>query len=376
MSPGPLDGLRVDTVGSLLRPPALGEAFARWRRGELPTGALHEVQDEAVREVVRAQEKVGLPVVVDGEYRRSTFMDGFADVAGYGDLAANLWAAHARRSLGGSAAERTEAPSASSATVATEPLRLVHNMPREEFVFAQGATDVPVKTTVLGPDRIFQTFDAEGSRAVYPDPWAFLDDVVAVERDLVAGLVDAGCRYVHVDAPGFTAYVDAPSLERFRARGYDPADLLTRTIAAENAVIRDTPGTTFGLHICRGNEQGHWHREGPYDAIAEQLFSELEHQRLLLEYDTERAGSFDPLRFVRPGTTAVLGVVSTKSARVETVDEIVARVDEAARHVPVERLAISPQCGFASTIEGNDLTPDQQWRKFEVLLEAAERIWG
>lgn len=376
MSAGPLDRVRVDSVGSLLRPPALGEAFARWRRGEIDTGTLREAQDEAVRDVVRTQEKVGLPVVVDGEYRRSTFMDSFADVAGYGELAANLWAAHARRSLDAAEGDRAEAPSASSATVATEPLRLVHNMPREEFSFAQGCTDVPVKTTILGPDRVFQTFDAEGSRAVYPDPWAFLEDVVTVERDIVAGLLDAGCRYVHVDAPGFTAYVDPPSLERLRARGLDPADVLARTLAAENAVVRDFPGTTFGLHVCRGNEQGHWHREGHYDAIAEQVFSGLEHDRLLLEYDTERAGSFAPLRFVRPGTTVVLGVVSTKSARVETVDEVVARVEEAARHLPLEQLAVSPQCGFASVIEGNDLTPDQQWRKFEVLLSAAERLWG
>ncbi|MDD7938358.1 hypothetical protein PHK61_07995 [Actinomycetospora lutea] len=368
--------LRVDSVGSLLRPPALSATFARWRRGEIDTGTLEEAQDEAVREVVRAQEKVGLPVVVDGEYRRSTFMDSFADVAGYADLAADLWAAHAARSLDVDAPERAEAPSASSATVATEPLRLVHNRPREEFAFAQGCTDVPVKTTVLGPDRVFATFDAEGSRAVYPDPWAFLDDVVAVEREIVAGLVDAGCRYVHMDAPGITAYVDPPSLERMRRRGLDTAEVLTRTLAAENAVVRGFPGTTFGLHVCRGNEQGHWHREGHYDAVAEQVFAGLEHDRLLLEYDTERAGSFAPLRFVRPGTTVVLGVVSTKSARVETVDEVVARVEEAARHLPVEQLAISPQCGFASTIEGNDLTPDAQWRKFEVLLEAAARIWG
>jgi 5-methyltetrahydropteroyltriglutamate--homocysteine methyltransferase len=368
--------LRVDSVGSLLRPPSLGEAFARWRRGEIDTGTLHEAQDTAVRDVVRAQEKVGLPVVVDGEYRRATFMDSFADVAGYGDLAANLWAAHARRTLDAAEGDRAEAPSASSATIATEPLRLVHNMPREEFAFAQGLTDVPVKTTILGPDRVFQTFDAEGSRAVYPDPWLFLDDVVAVERDIVAGLVDAGCRYVHVDAPGLTAYVDPPSLDRLRRRGLDPADVLTRTLAAENAVVRGFAGTTFGLHLCRGNEQGHWHREGHYDPIAEQVFSELEHDRILLEYDTERAGTFAPLRFVRPGTTVVLGVVSTKSARVETVDEVVARVEEAARHLPLDQLAISPQCGFASTIEGNDLTPDDQWRKFEVLLSAAERIWG
>ncbi|MEJ2863640.1 cobalamin-independent methionine synthase II family protein [Actinomycetospora flava] len=376
MSSGPLDDLRVDNVGSLLRPPSLIEAFARFRSGGLSPETLRDAQDDAVREVVRAQEKVGLPVVVDGEYRRSTFMDSFAEVDGYRELGGNLWASHADRVLDAAAGDRAEAPSASSATVATERLRLRESAPRREFVFAQDCTDRPVKTTLLGPDRIFQTFDAAGSSAVYPDPWAFLDDVVAVERDIVAGLVDAGCRYVHVDAPGLTAYVDPPSLERFRRRGLDPAELLTRTLAAENAVVRDTPGTTFGIHLCRGNEQGHWHREGSYDAIAEQVFGELTHQRLLLEYDTERAGTFRALRFVRPGTTVVLGVVSTKSARVETVDEVVARIEDAARYVALDRLAISPQCGFASTIEGNDLTADEQWRKFDVLLRAAETVWG
>ncbi|GLZ49043.1 5-methyltetrahydropteroyltriglutamate--homocysteine S-methyltransferase [Actinomycetospora sp. NBRC 106375] len=376
MTGGPLDTLRVDNVGSLLRPAALGDAFARHRRGDLEDTALHAAQDEAVRDVLGEQEKVGLPVLTDGEFRRSTFMESFAEVAGYAELGDNLWRAHARRALDRDAPERAEAPSAASATVATEPLRLVRNVPLEEFRFAQGCTDRPVKSTVLGPDRVFQTFDAAGSRDVYPDRWAFLDDVVAVERDIVAGLVGAGCRYVHMDAPGFTAYVDAPSIERFRAKGLDPADLLTRTLAAENAVVAGFPDTTFGVHVCRGNEQGHWHREGHYDAIAEQLFSGLAHQRILLEYDTDRAGTFEPLRFVRPGAVVVLGVVSTKSARVETVDEVVGRVEEATRHLPLEQLAISPQCGFASTLEGNDLTADDQWRKFDVLLRAAELVWG
>ncbi|MHC1559956.1 cobalamin-independent methionine synthase II family protein [Actinomycetospora sp. C-140] len=373
---GALDALRVDNVGSLLRPPALGEAFARHRRGEIDDAALHVAQDEAVRDVIGEQEKVGLPVLTDGEFRRSTFMESFAEVAGYTELGDNLWRAHARRALDRDAPERAEAPSASSATVATEPLRLVRNVPLEEFRFAQGCTDRPVKSTVLGPDRVFQTFDIAGSRDVYPDRWAFLDDVVAVERDIVAGLVGAGCRYVHMDAPGFTAYVDAPSIERFRAKGLDPAELLTRTLAAENAVVAGFPDTTFGVHVCRGNEQGHWHREGHYDAIAEQLFSGLAHQRILLEYDTDRAGTFAPLRFVRPGAVVVLGVVSTKSARVETVDELTAAVERASAYLPLEQLAISPQCGFASTLEGNDLTADDQWRKFDVLLRAAELIWG
>jgi 5-methyltetrahydropteroyltriglutamate--homocysteine methyltransferase len=374
---GSLDRLRVDNVGSLLRPPEVKEAVLRYASGEITAAQLEAVQNDAIRQVIREQEKHGLPVLVDGEFRRATFMESFAEVTGFTDFARNLWSVHASRQLdrSGSGA-RVVAPSAATRTRATAPLRLARNRPREEYEFAQALTDRPVKVTLLGPDRLFQTYDGDGSREVYSDHWAFLDAVVAVEREIVAGLIAAGCRYVHMDAPGFTAYVDKPSLERFRQRGLDPAEVLTRTIAAENAVVKDFPGVTFGLHVCRGNEQSHWHREGHYDAVAEQLFSSLVHQRLLLEYDTERAGSFEPLRFVPPHTTVVVGLVTTKSGQVETVDELRRRLDEVSRYVPLDQVAISPQCGFASSLEGNDLTPDQQWRKFDVLMETAALVWG
>ena len=193
----------------------------------------------------------------------------------------------------------------------------------------------PVKVSLIGPDRIAQRFAWEKSKAVYSGLDEFIADVVAIQRKMIRELVDAGCRYVHMDAPGFTAYVDKVSLERMKARGEDPEQNLDRAIRAENAVIEGFPGVTFGLHICRGNPRGvdlsgkvqaQWHREGHYDSIAEKLFGQLKHQRLLLEYDSERAGSFDVLRFVRKGTVAVLGVVTTKSEEVEA-----GRCHEAAR---------------------------------------------
>jgi 5-methyltetrahydropteroyltriglutamate--homocysteine methyltransferase len=244
---------------------------------------------------------------------------------------------------------------------------------------------VPAKVSLIGPDRIAQRFAWERSQAIYGSVQEFIDDVVAVERRMIQEVVDAGCRYVHIDAPGFTAYIDDVSVARMRARGEDPDRYLDRAIIAENALIEGFDGITFGLHICRGNPRGvdaqgrvqpQWHREGSYDAIAERLFSQLKHQRLLLEYDSDRAGSFEPLRFVRKGTVAVLGVVTTKSENVETVDAMKRRVDAAARYLPAGQLAISPQCGFTSGVGMVQLPEAAQWRKFETLVKTAQAIWG
>jgi len=203
---------------------------------------------------------------------------------------------------------------------------------------------------------------------------------------MITELVAAGCRYIHMDAPGFTAYMDQVSLERMRARGEDPQKNLERAIKAENDVIAGFDGVTFGLHLCRGNTRSidpktgqmvaQWHREGHYDSIAEQLFSSVKHQRLLLEYDSPRAGDFSPLRYVPAGTTAVLGLVTTKSTDIEQPDFLRRRLDEAAKYLPVDQMAISPQCGFSSDIELIQLPEDVQWRKFESLMETANKVWG
>ena len=193
---------------------------------------------------------------------------------------------------------------------------------------------------------------------------------------MIAQLADGGCQYVGIDGPGYTAYVDGASIDAMRSRGEDPRANMERSIKADNEVIANFPGVTFGIHICRGNRQSMWHREGTYDAIAEKLFNGLNHQRLLLEYDTERAGSFEPLRFVPKGKIAVLGLITTKVGRVETVDELWQRIDEASRYLPIEQLALSPQCGFASSISGNLLSEDEQFRKFDVMLETAAKVWA
>jgi 5-methyltetrahydropteroyltriglutamate--homocysteine methyltransferase len=355
----------------MLRPARLREAMAY---GSLQGDELRELQDTAIEEVIATQEAHGLPLIVDGEFRRRQFMESFADVAGFDSWAARH--AIARESDREAGQERLEAPSALARTPATEPLRLRRNMPLEEFSFAQARTERPVKATLIGPERILSGYDAEGSKDVYDGPDEFLADVVAVQREMVSGLVGAGCRYVHIDAPGFTRYADAKSLQRMRDAGVDPDELMGAAIAAENAVIEGFEDVTFGIHLCRGNERSRWHREGTYEAVAQRQFSELKHHRLLLEYDTERAGGFEPLRFVRDDAVVVLGLITTKTGQLEDADELRRRIEDAARYVPLERLALSPQCGFASISDGNDLTEDDQWRKLDLMMEVAASIWG
>jgi 5-methyltetrahydropteroyltriglutamate--homocysteine methyltransferase len=224
--------------------------------------------------------------------------------------------------------------------------------------------------------------DFEGSRAVYANADAFLADVVAVQRQMVDELVAAGCDYIQIDEPSYTGYVDPPTLARMKAKGEDPMKNLRRAIEADNAVIAGAKGKAVtGLHICRGNRASMWHREGTYDGIAEELFSTLRFDRLLLEYDTARAGGFEPLRFVPKGPLGqapivVLGLVTTKTGEVETVDGLRRRIEEASRFIDVGQLALSPQCGFASDVVGNLISEDDQKRKLEIVVETARQVWG
>ena len=372
--------LRADQVGSLLRPEPLKQAFHQYTQGQIDAEALRRAQDDAIRELIVKEEQHGLPILTDGEYRRQGFQDSFAEsVTGYDTGQDPQPAAPAAEVRPQEKIERdlsAAGPAVRYRRPAKERLRLARNLPLEEYRFASKLSSRPVKVTLIGPDRISQRFAYERSRDVYADMDAFLADVVSIERQMVTELVDAGCRYVQIDAPGFTAYVDPPSLEQMRSRGEDPDANLNRSIAAENAVIAGFPGVTFGIHICRGNERSMWHREGHYDAIAERLFQGLNHHRLLLEYDTDRAGGFDPLRFVPKGKVAVLGLITTKEPRLEPAGELKRRIDEASHHLPLEQLALSPQCGFASGLEGNLLSEDDQWRKFDRIIETVAQVWG
>jgi 5-methyltetrahydropteroyltriglutamate--homocysteine methyltransferase len=384
--------MRVDQNGSLVRPKALLELFERHDRGQVTDAELRAAQDAAIRAVIAKEEGVGLPIVSDGEFRRRNFQESFSKaVSGY-DVPARAETLTDWREPN-KPLHRTEqnfnapGPAIMTRRRAVERLKLRHNVILDEYRFAASIAKRPVKVTLIGPDRIAQRFAWETSKGVYDGIDDFIADVVAIERQMIQQLIDAGCRYIHMDAPGFTAYVDQVSLDRMRARGEDPDENLERGIAAENAVIAGFAGVTFGLHICRGNPRGtdpktgkimpQWHREGHYDSIAERLFTGLKHQRLLLEYDSERAGDFTPLRFMPKDKIAVLGLVTTKSADLETKDELKRRIDDAARYLPLEQLALSPQCGFNSGGDhGLQLGEDDQWRKFERILETAREVWG
>ncbi|HEY8691942.1 MAG TPA: methionine synthase [Chloroflexota bacterium] len=383
-----LNTLRVDQVGSLLRPRALQRVFAEHGEGKASDEELRRAEDEAIREIVRRQEAHHLPVVTDGEYRRLNFQDSFANsVAGFA-ATQNSAQLTEQRAAGGHPLRRWKSgqhaagPAIVNRRPVTERLRLVRNVPLEEFRFLQSYADgepvasAPAKVAFIGPDRISQRFAWEESTAVYAGMDEFVADLVAIQRRIVSDLVDAGCKYVQIDAPSYTAYVDQASLDQMRSRGEDPARNLERSIAADNAIIEGFPGVTFGIHLCRGNQRSMWHREGSYDAIAKKLFNGLNHQRLLLEYDDERSGSFEPLRFVPKGKVAVLGLITTKTPRVETVDTLAQRLDEAAGHLPLDQLALSPQCGFASDMQGNLIGEADQWRKLDVMLETAQKVWG
>jgi 5-methyltetrahydropteroyltriglutamate--homocysteine methyltransferase len=379
---GNLKTIRTDVVGSLLRPAALKDARVRFDEGKISADEFHALEDEAVKSAVRLQEEAGLDVVSDGEMRRLNFQDSFgAAVEGF-DAKQSTLHGYERRVEGAAPLQRWEVPTQEVGTAVSHRrptnarLRLSRNVPLEEYKFASTVTNKPVKVSLIGPDRISQRFDHEASKAVYKSVDDFVDDVVAIEREIVASLVAAGCRYIHIDAPGFTAYVDQPSLDQMRARGEDPMKNFDRSIKAEAQVVAGLGDVTSAIHLCRGNQRSMWHREGSYDAIAERLFTGLPHDRFLLEYDSPRAGSFAPLRFVPKGKVVVLGLISTKVPELETVDDLKRRIDEAAQHIPLEQLAISPQCGFASDVVGNLLSADDQKRKLELVAETARQVWG
>jgi 5-methyltetrahydropteroyltriglutamate--homocysteine methyltransferase len=374
--------IRTDVVGSLLRPDAVKQARIDRDEGRIDLAALRAIEDAAVRDAVALQEAAGLDVVSDGEMRRLNFQDSFgAAVEGY-DAGGTTLHAYEKRVEGGTALRRWDVPLAHQGPPVSHRrpvkarLKLARNVPLEEYQFLAAHAKAPAKVSLIGPDRIGQRFDHENSKAIYRGLDDFMADVVAIEREIITSLADAGCRYVHIDAPGYTAYIDEPTLAQMRARGEDPAENFSRSLKADAAVITGFPGVTFGIHLCRGNQRSMWHREGSYDAIAERLFAELPHDRFLLEYDSPRAGSFAPLRFVPKGKVVVLGLVSTKVAELEGIDDLRRRIDEAAAYLPLEQLAISPQCGFASDVIGNLITADDQRRKLERVVETARLVWG
>lgn len=379
-----LANIRNDVVGSLLRPAKLKEARMSYDEGRLSATELRAIEDQCIRGAVRLQEEAGLAIVTDGEYRRLNFQDSFGESVSGFDAGRPSLKFYESRVQGSSPLQRWEIPDQGehkSTAVAqrrpvVEKLRLSRNAPLEEYRFVSQIAQRPAKVTLIGPDRISQRFDWQNSSAIYSNMDEFMADVVKVEREMIAALVAAGCRYIQIDAPGYTAYVDKPSLDAMRARGENPHENFNRSLKADNAVIDGFDNVTFGIHLCRGNQRSMWHREGTYDEIAERLLNELKHDRFLFEYDTPRAGGFEPLRFLPKGKIIVLGLVSTKVPQLETIEELKKRIDQASQYAPLQQIAISPQCGFSSDVVGNLISEDDQKRKLAMVAETSRQIWG
>jgi 5-methyltetrahydropteroyltriglutamate--homocysteine methyltransferase len=359
---------RVEHVGSLLRPEYLRDARDASARGELSPAGLKAAEDRAVREAVAMQEEVGLPVVGDGEMRRESFQseltaacDGFAGV----DARAWLWGAWHSAEVGDVTIERP----AGLAVVAT--VRKRRNLAAEEFTFLRARTSRLAKVTLPSPSLFANLWSPRRSVAAYSTLDGFLAYVVQVLCEEVRELVRLGCTYIQLDAPHYPLLIDPGWRAFYEERGWPAERWLEYGIELDNAVIDAGRPATFGFHLCRGNQLSRWLVSGGYDAIAAPVFGKVHADRLLLEYDDERSGTFDPLRLVPADKVVVLGLVTTKNSRVESLDQIRARLGQARSVVDAERLALSPQCGFATSVAGNTITAEAQRAKLALLVRAA-----
>jgi 5-methyltetrahydropteroyltriglutamate--homocysteine methyltransferase len=357
---------RSDVVGSLLRPPYLKEARERHQAGELSEAAFKRVEDRAVDEAVALQIRAGVEMLTDGEVRRYAFYGHLIDaVEGFDKLGG--WAIPFRNEAG----EKLVL----SRPVVVSRLRRKRPMCAEEFTYLRARTDRPAKTTLISAQQAAAYYDSEKSKGAYPKIENYLADLVDILRDEVEELIRLGCSYIQIDSPQYTALLDPQLREGYRQRGNDPDRLLDLSIEMDNAVIGNHPGILFGLHLCRGNNQSKFYAAGDYGPITK-VFRNTRFQRFLLEYDDERSGGFEPLRQVPEDRTVVLGLVSSKKAGLEAKDELKQRIAAAAAFVPMDRLALSPQCGFASTLEGNLITGADQEAKLRLVAETAEEVWG
>jgi 5-methyltetrahydropteroyltriglutamate--homocysteine methyltransferase len=368
----PIIDARADHVGSLLRPPALKQAREDRAAGRLDAPAFKAVEDAAVREVVALQEAAGCPVVTDGELRRDSFQSELTaattGVEGV-SLDAWLWGEWHSDELGDKVVER---PPEMAVTARLERRR---GLAAEELTFLRAITDRVAKVTLPSPTLFANLWTPERSRDAYPRFDDFMADVVALLADEVRELQRLGCRYVQLDAPHYPLLLDPTWRAFYEARGWSVDRWLSYGIELDNAVIDAAPEVTFGFHLCRGNQDSRWLVAGGYDEIAGPIFRGVHAHRLLLEYDDERSGGFEPLALVPDDKLVVLGLVTTKSPRRETEDELEARVREAARHTGLERLAVGTQCGFSTSVVGNALTIEDEQRKLATIVRTAKRIW-
>jgi 5-methyltetrahydropteroyltriglutamate--homocysteine methyltransferase len=363
---------RADHVGSLLRPPALLEARARRAAGDISAAELREVEDAAIRDVVRMQESVGLQSATDGEFRRTSWHMDFIYSLGGIDPTDEKLKVHFRN-------EEGELDFESAALSVHDRISLPETVFGDAFTFLRDTVTTAVpKITIPSPSMVhYRGGRASIDPAVYPELDEFWTDLAAAYAKQVRGLADLGCTYLQLDDTSL-AYLNDPQQRAMVAeRGGDPDHQHEQYIRIINAAVADRPaGMRLTTHLCRGNFRSSWAAEGSYDFVAEALFTQLDVDGYFLEFDDERSGGFEPLRFVPPGKQVVLGLVTTKHGELESKDVLKRRIDEAARYVPLEQLCLSPQCGFSSTVEGNVLTAEQQEAKLRLIVETAAEVWG
>src|SRR5437879_5098968 len=359
---------RAEQVGSLLRPAELLQARAAHGESKISLEELRAKEDHAIRQALEKQRRVGIDILSDGEMRRGSWATGMAEaVEGFVAQRVELeW-----KGPGGGR-------EGSTLLAAGAKLKKTCKLTAHELPFLKKHAPGALKLTVPAPSNfVLASYKAGVTDRFYRTHGDFLRDLADIIRDEIQWLVSEGVTYIQLDAPYYSHYLDPTQRERMRQTGRNPDAEFENGIEGDNSCFRGIPRTnlTLALHVCRGNNRSRWYTEGGYDVIAEKLFGRSDVDTFLLEYDTQRAGGFEPLRLVPRGKSVVLGLITTKEPNLESQDELRRRIDEAARFIPIENLALSPQCGFASVAAGNLLSEDDQWRKLELVVETARRVW-
>jgi methionine synthase II (cobalamin-independent) len=357
---------RAETVGSFLRPDNLLRARDDFKTGRIAAAELRAIEDEAIRDVAAMQEDIGFRILTDGEFRRENW---------WGDFVAQLRGVEITE---GSAATSFDKSYVPKHVRTTGKLGADHAIVTADYQFLASITQRAAKITIPSPTRLhFHGGRAAVSRSAYPDIDEFFADVARVYRDEIARLEAAGCRYIQVDDPLLTYFLSPKLRAEITAEGDEPDRRLTAYLELLNQCLADRQSnTTVGIHLCRGNARSEWISEGTYEGIAERCFGTLDVDRYLLEFDDERSGSFDSLRFMPSSKTVVLGLITTKTPQLENKELVKQRLEQATRFVALDRLAISPQCGFASVVEGNKVSHADQRAKLQLVVEIAQEVWG
>ena len=369
--------IHAEHVGSLLRPPWLRDAKASYKAGAIGLDELRHLEDQAASENIAAQKSAGMPVFTDGEVRRETWMAGLLESIGgmtsFGNPDTVIW-----HRADGEVPPHEETDF--DLMVASEKVYQKQRLTAVEAQYMSKAVPGQFKITLMSAAMGGMVWRPEISDAAYPTPAELTDDLVKLQVDEIAGLIDIGARWVQLDSLSYNQVLDRKFREATTGDVVPAGVILDTSVTADAQIVHGVkakdPTVTVGMHICRGNNRSAYMASGSYEPVAERLFTEVPVDRFLLEYDTERAGGFEPLRFIPPGRVVVLGLISSKTPVLESLDDLKRRVDEASRYTDGENLAISPQCGFASTFGGNLLTPDEQKAKLELVVTAAQAIWG